>query len=178
MFVWNRVRKSIFKEKVMKPIAFMLALLSTLCLFSFKGNIPNNFFTVGKNTYSLSFFQLANESYGTKSKFEVDLMTEDEDLSKAKTFLYFSLTSDNTSILSNGIYEFSSAALNDRLPFNFNGSVKINNHIVEIIGGTISLENQGGEHDIQFILKLKNGDVAKGIYRGKALDVDRSKAYE
>jgi hypothetical protein len=170
--------KASSKKKIMKPIAFLLALLFTLCLFSFKENIPNNFFTIGKNTYSLSFFQLANESYATKSKFEVDLITDNEDLSKAKTFLYFSLTSDNTSNLSKGIYQFSSAALNDRLPFNFNGSVKINNHTVEIIGGTISLENQGAEYDIQFILKLKNGDVAKGIYRGKALDVDRSRAYK
>ncbi len=162
----------------MKPIAFVLALLCALCLFSFQEKIPNNFFTVGKNTYPLSFCQLANESYGTKSKFEVDLMTEDEDLSKAKTFLYFSLTSDNTSILSEGIYQFSSSALNDRLPFNFNGSAKINNHTVEVVGGTISLENRGGGYDIQFILKLKNGDIAKGIYRGKALDIDRSNAYK
>jgi len=162
----------------MKSILFTLASMFVFSLSSFDNKIPGNFFTVGNNTHSLSFFQLANESYDIKSKFEVDLMTKDEDLAKAKTYIYFSLTSNNTAYVSNGIYQFSSGAMNDRLPFHFNGSVKINNHVVEISGGTISIENRSHEYDIQFILKLQNGDIAKGLYRGKALEVDRNRTYK
>ena len=162
----------------MKSTSLTLAFLFIFCLSSFNNKIQDNFFTVGNNRYSLSYSEIANESYNIKSKFEVDLMTKDEDLAKAETYVYFSLTSNNTAMLSNGIYQFSSGSLNDRLPFHFNGSVKINYHVVEITGGSISIENRSQEYDIHFILKLENGDIAKGMYRGKASEVDRSKAYK
>lgn len=162
---------------MMKSILFTLPFLFIPVLFGFN-EIPANFFTVGKNSYSLSAFHLVNESYSIKSKFEIDLMTEKEDLATAKTYLYFSVTGDNTAKLSNGIYQFSSGALNDRLPFQFNGYAKINDHSVKITEGTISLENKKEEYDIHFILKLQNGDIAKGAYRGKAIEADRSRAYK
>ena len=76
------------------------------------------------------------------------------------------------------MYQFSSANLNQRLPYQFNGSVKVNNHVVEITEGTISIENRSGDLDIQFILKLKNGDTARGTYQGKVSEVNRSRSYQ
>jgi len=161
----------------MKSTLFTLAFFFIFCLSSFEHDTPANFFTVGNNKHSLDFSEIVNESYGIKSKFEVDLINQVEDLAKAKTYLYFSLASNNTASLSNGIYQFSSTALNDRLPFQFNGSIKINNHKLEITEGTISIEKCNRDYDIQFILKLQNGDIAKGTYRDKVLEVDRSRAY-
>ncbi len=162
----------------MKSPLFSLALFCVISLSSFNKDILKNFLTIGNNKFSLNSAIIANESYGIKPKFEVDLINQYEDLTKAKTYVYFSLTSNNTSNLSNGVYQFSSANLNQRLPFQFNGSVKVNNHVVEIAEGTISIENRSGDLDIQFILKLQNGDIAKGIYRGKALEVNRSRSYK
>src|SRR5687767_12746380 len=154
------------KNKTMKSTSSTVAFFVIFCLLSFDTKSPGNFFTIGNNRYALSFSEIANESYSTKSKFEVDLLTEEKELAKAKTFIWFSLTSNNTATLADGIYQFSSGELNDRLPLHFNGSVKINNHVVEIIGGTVSIAHREREYDIQFILKLQNGDQAKGMYRG------------
>lgn len=162
----------------MKSPLFFLALFCILSLSSFTKDILKNFFTIGNNQVSLNSAIIANESYGIKSKFEVDLINQYQDLTKAQTYVYFSLASNNTSNLSNGVYQFSSANLNQRLPFQFNGSVKVNNNVVEIAEGTISIENRSGDLDIQFILKLKNGDTAKGTYRGKVSEVNRSRSYE
>ncbi|HEX6432036.1 MAG TPA: hypothetical protein VF008_30300 [Niastella sp.] len=161
----------------MKSTMLALALFFTFCLSGFDNDAPNNFLTVGNKTHSLDFSEVANESYGINSKFEIDLINQDKDVTKATTYVYFSLTSNSTANLSNGVYQFSSATLNERLPFQFNGSLKVNNHVIEIAGGTISIENRKSNVDIHFILKLKNGDIANGIYRGEALKVDRSQAY-
>lgn len=162
----------------MKSPLFFLAIFCILSLSSFTKDILKNFFTIGNNKVLLNSALIANESYGIKSKFEVDLIDQYDDLTRAQTYVYFSLTSTNTSNLSNGVYQFSSANLNQRLPYQFNGSVKVNNHIIEIAEGTISLENRSGDLDIQFILKLKNGDTAKGTYRGKVSEVNRSRSYQ
>ena len=162
----------------MKSPLFFLALFCMLSLSSFTKDISKNFFTIGNNKVLLHAALIANESYGIKSKFEVDLVNQYDDLTKAQTYVYFSLTSNNTSNLSDGVYQFSSANLNQRLPYQFNGSVKVNNHVVEITEGTISIENRSGDLDIQFILKLKNGDTAKGTYQGKVSEVNRSRSYQ
>src|SRR5688500_14078981 len=107
------------KVKIMKSPFFSLTLFGILTLSGFTKDISKNFFTIGNNKVSLNSAIIANESYGIKSKFEVDLISQSEDLTKAQTYVYFSLTSNNTSNLTNGVYEFSSANLSQRLPFNF-----------------------------------------------------------
>lgn len=162
----------------MKSPIFFLALLCILFLSSFTRDNLKNFFTIGNNKISLNSAIIANESYGIKSKFEVDLINHNEDLTKAHTYIYFSLASNSTSKLSNGVYQFSSTNLDRRLPFQFNGSVKVNGNVVEIAEGTISIENYSGDLDVQFILKLKNGDIAKGTYRGEVSEVNRARSYK
>jgi hypothetical protein len=166
------------KVKIMKSPFFSLTLFGILTLSGFNTDISKNFFTIGDKKISLNSAIIANESYGVKSKFEVDLISQSTDLTKAQNYVYFSLTTNNTTNLTNGIYEFSSAILSQRLPFNFNGTVKVNGHVVEIADGTISIENRKGDFDIQFVLKLKNGDTAKGAYQGKVSEVNRSRSYE
>ncbi|HSB94297.1 MAG TPA: hypothetical protein VLC28_14340 [Flavitalea sp.] len=156
----------------------MLTSLIVVSLSGFINYSSENFFTVAKNKYPLTSLQVANESYGITPKFEIDLITGVSDLGKANTYIFVSLSSDNTADISNGIYQFSSEPLNERLPFSFNGFVKVNKHEVKIFQGTISVENRDNEFDIQFILKLQNGDIAKGTYHGKALKINRNQSYQ
>ena len=161
----------------MKFNILTLVFFLTLFLNTFGNDTLSNILTVGNNKFSLDYAELANESYGIHSKFEVDLVNQHNNLTTAKTYVYFSLTGSNTGHLSDGIYHFSSATLSERLPHQFSGALKINNHNVEITGGTIVIETRKSDFGIQFILKLKNGDIAKGIYGGKVVKSDRSKAY-
>ena len=159
----------------MKSKLFTLAFFGAFFLSSFDKKTAENAFIIQNKVYPLNCSLIANESYGIKSKFEVDLISEHNDVAKAKTYIWLSLASNNTSSLSNGVYQFSSIGLNQRLPFQFNGSVRVNNHVLEVVEGTASISNNCGDLDIQFILKLQNGDIAQGTFRGKASQVDRSR---
>ena len=64
---------------------FSIFFLST----SFK-TISNNYFKIGDKVWNLQSVELANESYDTKSKFELDLISGTNKLSDAETFIYLS----------------------------------------------------------------------------------------
>lgn len=151
----------------------LLLALFILSIYSFKTDNSKGYLKIGNSEYLINSASIANESYGISSKFEIDLIGKDV----PKTLIYFSATSNSTYKLSDGIYKFSSTNLNDRRPFYFNGAVSVNNHTVKIDGGTFSIENNGEDLEIHFILKLSNGDIAKGIYHGKGLVINRNKSY-
>jgi len=162
----------------MKSILFTLAFCTTIFLISFKCDILKNSFKIGSNEYSINSSLIANESYGTKSKFEVDLLNQDDRLDKPKTLVWFSATSNCTYKLSDGMYKFSMSSLAERLPFHFNGSVIINKHEVSIKDGSLSIETTGTNLEIYFILKLANGDLVKGSHSGNPSQVNRDKSYK
>ena len=156
----------------------LVALFSIFFLsISFK-TISDNYFKIGDKVWNLQSVELANESYDTKSKFELDLISGTNKLSDAETFIYLSLTSSTTYNLSNGIYEISNASLSEREPYKFNGSVFINDKEVEIIGGTFSIEGLKNSIFVNMNFKLANGDVLNGSYTGAFSSLNRSKSYE
>ena len=161
----------------MKALLFTL-IFTSICLMGFK-DYSKNTLTIGSKEWVLDSAIIANESYGVKSKFEVDLISGSgrKDL-KATTLIWFSVTSNTTFRLAPGIYHFSSNNLNERLPFQFNSTIRINNHEIKITSGTFSIGNVNGNINVDFILELANGDIARGNYYGQASAINRSRVYE
>jgi hypothetical protein len=162
----------------MKTLLIALTLTFTSCLLSGFKSISKNSFKIGDKEWSLTSFILANESYGVASKWEVDLMSDNVDITKAKTFIYFSITGNRTTKLSDGIYEFASTNLSERSPFHFDGSIKVNSKEIKITGGSFSVENDKESTEIHFILRLENGDSVTGNYSGKVSAINRSTNYQ
>ncbi len=140
--------------------------------------VRENSLQIGNTEWKLQSAVIANESYGSKSKFELDIISDNEAVDKAKTFVYFSITGTASTTLADGSYQLSDDKLDNRKPFQFSGSVQLNGNMVKIKNGTFSIENTRGSAIIHFILKLENGDVANGSYSGKISFIDRSTNYD
>lgn len=162
----------------MKKLRLTFSALITIFFLSnaFKA-VSDNYFQIGSKKWNIETSEMANESYDTKSKFELDFISDANKLSKAQTFIYLSLTSSNTYKIADGIYEISETSLNDREPYRFNGSVFINKKEVQIVNGTFSVENKNETIAVHMNFKLANGDILNGIYNGKISSFDRSNTY-
>lgn len=156
-----------------KSLLLLTILFPAFFLFSAFNTISENYFEIGSKKWNLQSAIIANESYGINSKFELDLLSDKRELSEAKTFIWLSLTSTGTEKITEGVYKFSQASLNDRAPFGFNGAVHINGEEIKIDNGSFSLETFNEAVSVHFVLELANGNIVKGNYKGPFSSVDR-----
>ena len=133
-----------------------------------------NYFEIGHKKWNLESAIIANESYEVNSKFDLDLISDGKEFSDAKTYIWLSLTSSNTSKVADGLYEFSSKPLSNREPFHFNGSVFINEMEIKIVNGTFTVETLKDNVSVHMIFKLANGNILNGEYNNKFSAEDRS----
>lgn len=156
-----------------KSLLFSAILFPVIFLFSAFNTISENYFEIGSKKWNLQSAIIANESYGLNSKFELDLISDKTELSEAKTFIWLSLTSSGTEKITEGVYKFSQASLNDRASLGFNGAVFINGEAIKIVNGSFSLETLDETVSVHFVLELANGNIVKGTYKGPFSAVDR-----
>lgn len=138
------------------------------------GQDTTGYFQIGTRRWPLLFSEVANESHGINSKWEIDLTNDDKNVSRAKTFIYFSLTGNNITRLTEGMYEFTSSTTRARSPFWFYGEVSIDEQKINITGGSLSLEKEKEGIKVHFVLSLENGNVVTGQYSGKTFEADRT----
>lgn len=132
-------------------------------------------FKIGSNEWPLHSSIIANESFGATSKFEIDLISGEEELSNAKTLIWLSVTSNSTTDLAEGTYQFSSIPLHKRPPFHFHGKVATQGNELRVTGGTFSIRKGKKNSLIYFVVELENGAVATGGYSGRVSVINRSK---
>jgi hypothetical protein len=164
--------KHLKQKKFMRNAIFTLVLLVSGFICSSQQS--ENYFKMGEQKWPLLYSEIANESYGSKSKFEIDLMVDSHDILKSKTFVWLSIAGNTVAELSDGIYYFSSTDLGHRSAFRFNGSVFINNQERKITKGSFSVDKKPGQLKIQFDFTLENGQTVKGYYEGASKTIDRS----
>ena len=148
-------------------IAF--ALLSSFSLFK------ENYFKIGSNSWSIDTAIIANESYGDQSKYEIDLINNQSGSEDSNTLIWLSISGDETTKLSEGLYSFGDIKKNTEL---FYGQVVINENRIDIIDGSFTLEKTDDNWRIDCLLKLKNGDIVSATYTGKVQEKNRSLNYK
>tara|TARA_R110002051_G_scaffold131376_2_gene205264 strand:+ start:5015 stop:6085 length:1071 start_codon:yes stop_codon:yes gene_type:complete len=134
--------------------------------------IDNSFEYNGKE-YRLEYCDIANESYGEISKFEIDFFCcnskfyySNPNNKEIVTLLYFSIKSLKTDKLSEGHYKFVNVNGSDSKPFTFNGELKVGRQVLKISKGEFTVTYNDSSIQIIFNLKLDDIHTVSGKYEG------------
>ncbi len=140
-----------------------------------RGKDIENSFVYQSQKYGIDYCNLANESIGNLSKWEIDLFCcGNEDFygsgSKAsiQTLVYFNIKSNNREQLNKGTYTFTNEPVVNRKEMTFHGSITLGSNIQElkITGGEFNIDYFQEQIIINFILKVNQGKRLSGYYRG------------
>lgn len=93
-------------------------------------------------------------------------------------YIYLDLHSNSAEIISSGSYKFKESEDKDRDPFTFTGAEVLINYDVNskkgeslyATGGTVEVSQWKGKYVIEFQLKLDNGEIIDGVYKGKLMN--------
>ncbi|MBC8053185.1 MAG: hypothetical protein H7Y13_08975 [Sphingobacteriaceae bacterium] len=156
------------------PIIILLSVLLILILTSATPKL--SYFETGGKKFLLRSSILANESFGTNSKFEIDLLqAKDAGVTVTGTYIYLSLASNSQTELGNGKYIFNEDVIHSKKPFVFSGVLSIDNKPVKIRGGSFAIVKKRKILKMDFLFKLENGESVKGYYEGTYQQTDRRK---
>tara|TARA_R110002050_G_scaffold204522_2_gene340030 strand:+ start:15905 stop:16978 length:1074 start_codon:yes stop_codon:yes gene_type:complete len=135
----------------------------------------DNSFKYNGKEYRLENCDIANESYGEISKWEIDLFCcgnkfyySNKNKKEIDTLLYFSLKALETGELSEGSYRCTNVNTTEGAPFTFTGEIKVGTQIVKISEGEIKVEyDDDSDIQISFNLKLNSTQTVTGKYSGE-----------
>jgi hypothetical protein len=158
--------KTIAKQKIMKHILIVIFFML----------LGVNTFTQHEDKYNLDFDRctVVNESTTTLSKFEIDLTCcgmdsiyqkpQNPDINR---FLWLSVTSENITELTEGVYRFSSDKINERKPMTFSGELRKNNMTLKITRGIVLIYKYEDKIKVLYQLTFMDGNKMKGGFFGE-----------
>lgn len=129
-----------------------------------------------KTEYPLDFCNIANESFGDISKWEIDLTccniknyyrsNNDVQKNKITTLVYLSLKSLNNKQLSAGTYTYAEDNITTRQQMTLYGRIEIGAEKLDIFGGEIIVDYHEEKIVLSFSFKVNNGKEISGNYIG------------
>ena len=157
-------------------LIFSSILVSLFSLFACR-NISvdslSNSFKIKDRIYSLDNCSINNMSAGDFSLFEIDLSCcyignpfMPNDLITVRNFVWFSVLSGNSTVISEGEYSFHSNSSKERKSMTFTGTVTTNDIEKEVTGGRLVIEKDQEGFIITFSLNLKDLSKVTGRYTG------------
>lgn len=141
----------------------------------------NNSIFYKDTEYPLDLCNIANESFGNISKWEIDLTccniknyygaNDNVKNNEVNTLIYLSLKSLNNKQLSKGTYLYSKENITTRQEMTLYGSVQIGSEKLDISGGEINVDYHEEKIVLSFSLKVNNGKEISGNYIGSCMIV-------
>ncbi|MBE9660624.1 hypothetical protein [Mucilaginibacter myungsuensis] len=124
----------------------------------------------------MEYVAVANESFSTTSKFEIDLYSGNADMAQAKETIWISLACNDIEKLTNGHYSYSNQGVNTRKPFEFYGAFIKDGQKIAVKSGNFDVILNKDQLEIDYKLGLVDGSKLKGRYQGKCNMADRRNA--
>tara|TARA_R110000796_G_scaffold250788_4_gene380701 strand:+ start:55335 stop:56408 length:1074 start_codon:yes stop_codon:yes gene_type:complete len=134
---------------------------------------PYNSFEFNGKEYQLENCDIAKESYGEISKWEIDFFCCNSKSYYSKlnkkeitTLLYFNFKTLKTDELTEGSYMFTKENNANRKSFTFTGEIRIENQILKITEGEFNVIFKDSIIDVNFNLKVNDNQKIVGRYSG------------
>jgi hypothetical protein len=142
--------------------------------FSYPNGINPEPIVSKKGANKKTYILVTNESDANLAKFAISIFSGNKSLSKGTLLIRLSATSFISKLLGNGRYNFSENSPEDRLKYEFSGTVKLGSIDITISEGWFTVVRDRKQIEINYDLTLTNGVKTTGQYSSEYQMDERS----